>query len=380
MGCCRLLICWLGVFLATGVLAQADPGEPAALQVSECLAALPLSEPALDRYARQLAGLADGKGADVLAGHAAQLERAFVRIDGVQLSRIRHWSAQALPLAVHAAEVVYYPFSGPDVLYVAALFPNARQMLFTGLEPVGAPPSDADFSSPALASSLSELRHSLATLLGRSFFVTAQMQQQFARNRFRGVTPILMLLLARSGFEIDSVTGLRLNLDGRLCAREFGALVDQAGVDIRYRRTGESVLRSLIYVRVDLSDDGLQAMPGYAPFVRQMGVQASYLKSASYLLHTPQFGNIRSLLLEVSPALLEDDSGIPFRYFPSVQWDPLFFGQYQSAAAGFGGHTQPDLRRAFAAAAPARLPFWIGYRHSKADSNLQLYLRRPLAR
>ena len=56
------------------------------------------------------------------------------------MRRVRAWSASVLPPEVHAADTLYYPFSGPDVLYPTALFPQATRMLYTGLEPVGAAP------------------------------------------------------------------------------------------------------------------------------------------------------------------------------------------------------------------------------------------------
>ena len=331
---------------------------------------------AADRHARMLAGLLDDAADPIVAAHAAQLDRSFARLESVQMQRVRNWSATALPAEVHAGDTLFYPFSGPDVLYPAALFPRATRMLLTGLEPVGAAPAESDFASAHLADGLAEVRRSLATLLGQSFFVTAQMQQQFARNRFSGVTPILMLLLARSGYQIDQVVGVVLAPDGRLCARDFADRVDNAGVEIRYHKAGERQLRRLVYLRVDLSNAGLAASPGYALHVRQAYVAVSFLKSASYLLHTRDFSSIRELLLEVSPALLQDDSGIPFREFSQPPWHATLHGRYQSAASGFGGHGQADLRQAFATSAPAALPFWIGYRHSPVDSNLQLYQRR----
>lgn len=339
----------------------------------DCVAPVAVAELELDAYARTLAGMPEGFDSRSARMHAAALDRAFARLETGQFARIRAWSAAVLPAAVHGAEVVWYPFSGPDVLYLTALFPEARQSLLTGLEPVGVPPMPADLDDANLSASLAELRQSLGTLLGKSFFVTAQMQQQFAQNRFRGVTPILILLLSRAGYQIDSVTAVVLSEDGRLCARNFTDHVDHAGVVIGYRGADGSE-RRLSYLRVDLSDDGLEAMPGYARLVARFGVQASYLKSASYLLHTEGFSQIRELLLAHSPALLQDDSGIPYRYFAPALWKASFYGHYDAAASGFGGHTQPALRAAFDGAPP--LPFWIGYRHSKTDSNLQLYQRQ----
>lgn len=360
------------MLVATAAAAMPPPSAPAA-----CAAPVAtLSGNDLERIARSLAGLPGGYDGAPLAAHAAALDASFERLERVQLQRIRAWSAQALPPAVHAAPALFYPFSGPDVLYATALFPQAQRMLFTGLETVGEPPQAAHFESPALADSLGELRRSLATLLGRSFFVTAQMQSQFPRNQFRGVTPVLLLLLARAGYVPESVAPLVLADDGRLCARGFDQRVDLAGVEIRYRAPGERTARSLVYLRVDLSDEGLARAPGYPALVREFGVQASYLKSASYLMHTREFAAIRALLLEVSPALLQDDSGIPFRHFDADSWQATLFGAYRRGGGGFEHRVQDDLKAAFAAAPASPLPFWIGYRHSAADSNLQLYRRR----
>lgn len=362
---------WSALLLWASFTLSATAADPTSTVT--CVAPVAVAEPELDGYARTLAGLTGGTGATSANEHAAALDLAFARLDRGQFSRIRAWSTATLPAAVHRGEVLWYPFSGPDVLYLTALFPEARQSLLTGLEPVGVPPTAADFTDPKLGASLVELRQSLGTLLGKSFFVTAQMQQQFARNRFRGVTPILMLLLARAGYQIESVTAVVLSAEGRLCARSFSDRLDNAGVVIGHRDAGGFV-RRLTYLRVDLSDEGLKAMPGYARLVAEFGVQASYLKSASYLLHTAGFSQIRELLLTHSPALLQDDSGIPYGSFDPALWQASFYGHYDAAASGFGGHTQPALRAAFDGA-PA-LPFWIGYRHSKSDSNLQLYQRK----
>ncbi|MBV6414238.1 MAG: hypothetical protein OMOMHJEC_02060 [Xanthomonadales bacterium] len=341
-----------------------------------CSAPRFVRDPAMDRYARMLAGMPVAGVGPAITTHARQMDGSFVRLEKVQLGRIRRWSATVLPPDVSGAEVLFYPFSGPDVLYPTALFPHARKLLFTGLETVGAPPTAEDFGSADLPDSFAELRRSLVSLLGQSFFVTAQMQQQFHRNRFRGATPILLLLLARAGHRIDSVAALRLDDDGRLCAREFAERRDAAGIGIRFRAAGESALRSLVYLRADLSDRGLAGTPGYARLVRGLGVRVSFLKSASYLLHTREFSDIRELLLEVSPALLQDDSGIPWRSFPSTLWASTVYGAYRRGGGGFENQVQADLRDAYLAAPARPLPFWIGYRRSATDSNLQLYRRR----
>lgn len=332
----------------------------------------------LDRTARALAGLSFGSTEPGAAwqSHAQALSKPFDRLDARQLKNVRQWSGDTLEPLTGEVKTLYYPFSGPDVLYATALFGKAQRMLFTGLEVVGELPQPDGLKDAELGASLAELRRSLSELLGKSFFVTARMQSQFGSNRFEGVTPILMLLLARSGYQIESVAAVRLGSSGELCARAFADKSDNAGVRIGYRAPGDSSVRSLVYLRVDLSNDGLKRSPEYATLVREFKPDASYIKSASYLMYGGGFSTIRELLLDVSPALLEDDSGIPYRFFPALQWQTHLFGHYSSSASSFPGATQAALVKAFAAAPKQPLPFWIGYRHGPADSNLQLYLKQ----
>lgn len=365
------------------VWAESDAGVTAAVHGCAAVTPVNVSAAVLDRTSRALAGMPAEGGPEAQAGawseHAQALARPFERLESRQFKWIGEWTASTLEPQTGEVQALYYPFSGPDVLYAHALFPKARRMLFTGLEVVGDVP-DADRLQPAaLRTSLGQLRQSLSELLGKSFFVTARMQAQFGSNRFEGVTPILMLLLARSGFAVESVAAVQLGTDGQLCGRSFADKPAHAGVQIQYRAAGETTLRSLVYLRVDLSNDGLQANPAYATLVRAFKPDASYIKSASYLMYSGGFSSIRELLLEVSPALLQDDSGIPYKYFPQPQWQATLYGHYSQSASSFPGATQPALVKAFAAAPKQPLPFWIGYRHGPADSNLQLYRRQAAA-
>ena len=358
---------------ATAPTVAATPGCAA-------VAPVPVVAAVLDRTARALAGLpvegAPQAQATAWSAHAQALARPFERLEARQFKRIGEWTASTLEPLTGEVQALYYPFSGPDVLYAHALFPKARRMLFTGLELVGDVPEPDALDAAALGTSLGQLRQSLSELLGKSFFVTARMQAQFGRNRFEGVTPILMLMLARSGHTVESVAAVRLGADGQLCGRSFADKPEHAGVQISYRAAGDAVPRQLVYLRVDLSNDGLKANSAYATLVRGFKPDASYIKSASYLMYGGGFSLIRALLLEVSPALLQDDSGIPYRFFPQDQWQATLFGHYSQSASSFPGATQPALVKAFAAAPQQPLPFWIGYRHGPADSNLQLYRRQ----
>ena len=52
------------------------------------------------------------------------------------------------------------------------------------------------------------------------------------------------------------------------------------------------------------------------------------IKSASYLLHDNQFSKTRALLLESADVVVQDDTGIPYRFLSQAPWQVKLYGQY----------------------------------------------------
>ena len=103
------------------------------------------------------------------------------------------------------------------------------------------------------------------------------------------------------------------------------------------------------------------------------------MKAASYLMQGKPFSVIRGYVLSHSEAVLEDDTGVPLRYFDRVTWDVRFFGHYDQPIPMFRNFRQPDLAKAFARGENvAPLAFHVGY-GSETASNLMLAVRRRTA-
>jgi hypothetical protein len=129
------------------------------------------------------------------------------------------------------------------------------------------------------------------------------------------------------------------------------------------------------YVRVDLSDGALAREPGFFLWARTFGPANGFLKAASFILHDGSFSRPRAFLLENCAAVLQDDSGVPYRIYKKAGWDLTCFGKAVRPRDPFESHEQKDLAEA-CAAQPGPIDFIIGYRRSN-DSALQLYLKRP---
>ena len=72
---------------------------------------------------------------------------------------------------------------------------------------------------------------------------------------------------------------------------------------------------------------------------------------------------------------MQDDSGIPYRYFDNASWNVQLYGQYQRPYGSFRWLEQPTLRKAYESGNAKPLSLRIGYGYSKIASNLLLAKR-----
>lgn len=345
--------------------------------------ALPASaadRPTPDNVARFLAGIEPAAGS-VLAPlakepswirHAKNLDQSWQRLEKGQLSPIRAWSKQHL--AEHRS-LMLYMFSGPDYLYADAFFPHATTYVLSGLEPVGPVPDVTDISRGARAAALQNLTASMQTVLQYSFFITKNMQSQLRSGELTGTLPVLYVFLARAGKTIDDLTLINLNPDGTVTpAGEEAQKGSSPGVKIASTdQAGRS--STLYYFNTDLSNGGLQRS-GFLAFCSTFGPADSLIKSASYLLHSGSFTAARDYLLDRSAVIIQDDSGIPLRYFDTKMWELHPFGRYAGPISIFPGRYQTDMQKLFAKGRADPIDFGIGYRWRTHETNLLLAVKR----
>jgi hypothetical protein len=120
---------------------------------------------------------------------------------------------------------------------------------------------------------------------------------------------------------------------------------------------------------------GLEERKDLVQYFKNIDIKSTYLKSASYLMHRHEsFSIIRDLILEESEFLLQDDSGIPVKYFDQNKWDLTFYGNYSFPISLFAERHQEDLKEIYLKKEQKvkPLPFGIGYQYVKGTSNLML--------
>jgi hypothetical protein len=330
-----------------------------------------------DDTAHFLAGLPPATDSPLaaLTGDARWQRRAryfdaiFEREDPTALSRVRAFAQEHL---ADKHDTMLYMFSGPDFLYATSFFPNASTYVLAGLEPVGDVPQLTALKRPFLEYTLQNIESSIGTLMNYSFFITHNMKTQLSNGPVYGTLPILYVFLARTGKTVHDVTFVDLDGDGNIQTwNETGGKRGSsaaAGVRIIFS-AGNGPWQTLYYFSTNLADGGV-TRSGFLTFCGKLGVADSFIKSASYLLHSGGFNKVRDFLLEHSATILQDDSGIPLVYFDPKKWRLQPFGRYVPPLSIFPRAYQPRMAELFRKATP--IEFGLGYRWRKNESNLLL--------
>ena len=301
--------------------------------------------------------------------HARYFDGIFEREDATTLSRVRAFAQEHL---TDKHDTMLYMFSGPDFLYATSFFPNASTYVLAGLEPVGDVPQLTALKRPFLEYTLQNIESSIGTLMNYSFFITHNMKTQLSNGPVYGTLPILYVFLARTGKTVHDVTFVDLDGDGNIQTwNETGGkrgTSAAAGVRIIFS-AGNGPWQTLYYFSTNLADGGV-TRSGFLTFCGKLGVADSFIKSASYLLHSGGFNKVRDFLLEHSATILQDDSGIPLVYFDPKKWRLQPFGRYVPPLSIFPRAYQPRMAELFRKATP--IEFGLGYRWRKNASNLLL--------
>ena len=305
--------------------------------------------------------------------HKASLDKDFKSHQERVLFPMTTWSNASLTQELVNGSTVRYLFSGPDFLHAYHMFPSADTFIMCGLEPVGEVPDLSELTPDNAAKALGEVRNALGEIINLSFFRTKDMKDDLQFATFRGTTPIILTFLARSGQYIKGIEFLDLNKDGTITSQGLDSK-DADGVKIDFGPQRLQQTKTVYYFSSDLSDGGFESS-GFKTWLETQPKGNAYLKAASFLMHDSWFGKVRNHLLEYSDQIVQDDSGIPFKYFKADEWYADLYGVYTGPIELFAEYPQPGLRAAYQSRKKP-LDFGTGYKWRKGESNLMRFLRQ----
>lgn len=337
--------------------------------------------------ARFLAGLpgTDGSGFKALESDPAWIEHK----EKMDAAFGKETDRQAKQKDFHATYVApnikarncFYPFGGADTWNVYTFFPKCEQYMMIGLEPPGTMAFADSFqqNKGVMATKLANFRGSLGSVLSNSFFITAEMDRDYRGQKTDGLLIPLMALLVRHDVTIEKVQYLSLLDNGEMVDRDpKDPKITRArnkSVAIYFKK-GSGPTQVLRYVSANLGPE-MQMNPGLLLFLDTMGRLNTFLKATSYMPHRPEFSLIRNTILTRSDLVLQEDTGVPFRYYKAEEWDVHLFGGFSNPIKIFAGYRQADLAKAYAEQGRAKsLPFPIGYGSKSKVSGMQMAVRK----
>lgn len=303
------------------------------------------------------------------------IDTSWKKMYARRLVRMKDWESTTFSRSVGDSLTLFYPFSGPDFLHAYYLYPQTREYILAALEPIVPVPSLDSIKVKERDEFLDSLKHSLRDIFYKSYFITTHMMKDL--KQIRGVLPPFYFFIERSGHELLAQQFITLDSAGNEKAVGASRLNSQKvrGVKLTLRNLETKQIKTLYYFSIDISNGGLRKKPEFVRFVMRRGHFNTFVKSASYLMHNPDFSGMRSLILDNTESLFQDDTGVPFKSFKNrLDMNVQLYGEYTKPVKDFGAYTyQADLDSAYRSSkTKLPLPFSLGYHWSSKIQNYML--------
>lgn len=299
--------------------------------------------------------------------YVSSSDSSWARFEKKRLAKMRTWAGEEISDINKDLKTLFYPFSGPDFVHAYTLFPKATTYIMFGLEPVGNIPDFNKIPKEKLGDFFSALNYSIEDALSLSFFKTIDMSKELNSELISGALPVILLFVARTGHEIVDIKPIDLDKNGKIKVIDsFLNLKSEAsynkGAEITFIQTGDSIIRKIIYFSANVADGGLKLNLNCENYFKNMEENVvTMVKSATYLMHKGHFSIIRNTVLSKSKSILQDDSGIAYKFFDSAKWNIQLYGEYKGPIALFANHFETDLQQAYAKLNIKPVSFQYGY-------------------
>jgi hypothetical protein len=290
-----------------------------------------------------------------------------------RLEKLASWHTTNMKEAgVDDSSYAFYPFSGGDFIHLSWLYPNATDYFMVAREEVGTYPTIQSMNDSDVMTYLKGVDLVLRDIYSKSYFITKNMITDIhTENRVDGMLPILLWGVAKNNLEIISIEFFNVDSLGNTLTttdKKYN------GVVLSLKDKENNKRKSLTYLSADISDKGFATYPGIQRYLEKQVPQGcnSFVKSASYLMHYGSFNGIRNLVLNKSNCLVQDDTGIPFKYFDQTLWNVHLYGEYEIPVKDFSSNLfQNDLNAAYKDSTFYKGPinFSLGYHWGSGNQN-----------
>jgi hypothetical protein len=310
---------------------------------------------------------------DAFKEHQQSMTSSWAQVRG-RIQTMETWRSHEIKIPGAQKKTLLYPFSGPDFLNAYTLFPDHGRYVFFSLERPGTMPDLESVTPVQFTKLLQDVRTAFRDIFERNYFITSYMTKQLTTPWIRGAVPVMSIMMALMNRRIVRIEPLDLFPE---LTQDYDAPdakrppVMMRAVRIEFANPGASGTQQLYYVALDATDKALEFYPDFLSWAGQHKPVTVLLKSASYLLHDNQFSKTRAMLLDAADVVVQDDTGIPYRYLSQNPWQVKLYGRYSRPIRPMRYGYQKDLEEAYSSRQEqVPLPFPFGYHWRGQKSGL----------
>jgi hypothetical protein len=337
-----------------------------------------------DGFARLISGNTEKLPANIdptyYDSFSKQLNQKLVEIGKSRLSPITNWNQSALKRnAKSDTTSVFYPFSGGDFLHVNSLYPNANHYVMMAQESVGSIPDMANMDKVQTREYIEAADFILRDIYAKSYFITMNMIKDTKSSPVNGMLPVLLWSVSKTGHTVTSVEELSVDESGKKTYTPFKVGVNAAkAVRITFGNKEKGILKTLTYYSCDISNSGIEKDKALAATLKSIPASNCFVKSASYLMHYETFTTIRNTVLDKAIYLVQDDTGIPYKYFDKSKFKMELYGNYVKPVSDFSENLfQKDMAEAYKTKEfIGALSFSLGYHWQTKDQNQMIAIKK----
>jgi hypothetical protein len=309
--------------------------------------------------------LQDVQAKEYYKEHIGFADTSWKRTVDSMLNPINNWITKERITDTSDNELCFYPLSGPDFLFGNAFFPHAKNYVMLGLEAKGKMCDFRELKEDALKRYFVGIRQSMKYLNKAGYFVTSHMSGDFGKAHLNGMVHMMLYMMARTDHMICDVYNVYIDADGKEVRLADTVKVPDTtitAVKIEFLSPDRTVKKAAYYFKLNASDEYLNNHTEFAAFVNGFGKKrVAYMKSASCVLQNTNFAVMRGLVLN-SNKILQDDTGVPYKYFDKEKLDMTLYGKYSMVIDDLSWCLQRELKKDLEASKKyGRLPFRISY-------------------
>lgn len=349
---------------------------------------LPATNRQYDDFSRFIAGFPQLDSSNLIAAQknpswekfAKKFDSSWAILEKTRLSKMRTWAATEIKSAHEGKRDLLYAFSGPDFLNAFTLFPTATNYTMIALEPVGQVKDFSKAKPEVVDQYLNSVDEALNDVFEKSYFITRKMLSHLQANKANGTLPLICLFLERTGNKVLDIKKVKIDSTGNAIESDWDLKTKAMAVKVYFVNEKEPKrLRSVTYLKGDMENKGLEKNRAVLNWLEKFNNIDTYLKSASYILHYKDFSIIRNVILDASVHILQDDTGIAYKYYDKQKWKCKLYGRFVKPVDDFNnaGVAQPDLEGAYSDTTNIpNLPFSLGYHWVSNKQNMMFSVRK----